>query len=60
MKPDNFHHQEYSGYCLHFHCYTLNVSADISFGLLQVFRVEFRTAEDTRHNEYKNLVEKWL
>ena len=40
IKVDNFYHLEY---CFHFHCYTHNVSADISFGLLQVFHVELES-----------------
>ena len=30
MKLDNFYHLEYSGYCLHLHCQTLNISANMS------------------------------
>ena len=33
----NFYHLQYSDYCLHIHCYTQNVSADMPFGLLQVY-----------------------
>ena len=40
MKSDNFYHLKYSDYCLHLHCYTHNVSANMSFNLL-VFHVEF-------------------
>ena len=32
-----------SDYCLNLHCYTSNVSADMSFSLLQVFHVELET-----------------
>ena len=32
-----FYHQGFSDYCLRLYCYFHNVSADMSFGLLQVF-----------------------
>ena len=46
MKSDNFYHIEYSDYHLHLHCYTHNVSANMSFGLLQVFHA--KTQEPTQ------------
>ena len=38
-----FYHEEYSDYCFHLHYYIHNVSADMSFGLLQFFPVDFVT-----------------
>ena len=37
MKCDDFYHLEYLDYYLHPDCYTQNISADMSFDLLQVF-----------------------
>ena len=37
MKPDNFLHLEYLDYRFYLHCYSNNISADKSFGLLQVY-----------------------
>ena len=47
MKFDNFYHKEYWDNCLHLHCYTKNVSADVSFGFLQVFHVELESLHRT-------------
>ena len=40
------HHLEYSDYC-HLNCYTHNILANMSFGLLQVFHVELRSLQWT-------------
>ena len=47
MKLDNFYHSEYLEYCLHLHCNVHYVSADASFGLLQVFHVELGSPHRT-------------
>ena len=44
---DNFYRLEYSKFWRHLHCYTYNVSADMSFGLLQVFHVELESLRRT-------------
>ena len=33
---NSLHHLVYSDYCLHLYCYTHDILADASFGLLQV------------------------
>ena len=40
MKLINFYHLEYSDYWPHLYFYAHNVSADTSFGFLQVFCIE--------------------
>ena len=40
---DSRYYLEYLDYLPHLYCYTHNVSADMSFGLLQVFHVELRS-----------------
>ena len=43
-KPSkNLYNLEYSDYCLDLYCYVYLVSADASFGLLQVFLMVNRT-----------------
>ena len=42
-KIMDFHHSDNSDYCFHLHCYTYNVSADMSFDFLQVFHVKLRS-----------------
>ena len=41
MNHDNFYLLEYLDCWPHFYCYSHNVSTDMSFGILQVFHVEF-------------------
>ena len=41
MCKENSYHLEYSDYCLHAHCYTYNVSTDMSFSLLHELHVKF-------------------
>ena len=45
MKLDNFYRLVYSGDCLHLYCYIHNVSADVSFGLLQLVHYRERTRQ---------------
>ena len=52
MTLDNFYRLKYSDSCLLLHCYTTNVSADMSFGFLQVF--SDRSREPTQSLEMKS------
>ena len=51
VLPENlygkFYHLEYSDYCFQSYGYTYDVSADASFGLLQVFHVELESLHGT-------------
>ena len=47
MKLDDCYRFVYSNHCLHLYCYIHNVSADVSFGLLQVFLVELQSLHRT-------------
>ena len=40
MKLDNYHFLKYLCYWPHLYCYNHNISADMFFGLLQVFHVK--------------------
>ena len=46
MKPLDFYHEGFSDYCLPLYCNFLNLSADMSSGLLQVF-VKLRNLHGT-------------
>ena len=47
LYSECFHHLEYSDFCLHLPCYTHNVSDDMSFTILQVFHVKFKSLHKT-------------
>ena len=52
-KYDTWYHLEYSDYCLHSHFYSQNVSADVSFSLLQFFIFELRSQHRTSNCDLK-------
>ena len=47
---NDYYYLEYSDCCLHFHSYTHNILADVTFGLFQVFLggsyVQYKTPEE--------------
>ena len=48
MNWNDFHRLEYSDYCLHFNCYSYNVSLNDSFSLLWVFYVQLNTFQSPK------------